>query len=51
MKFACPCGPYFWLINAMIPAIAGEEAEVPPTMPMLRSPPETMQSYVEAQIG
>ena len=31
MKLACPWRPYFWLISAMTPAMAGDEAEVPPT--------------------
>jgi len=51
MKFACPCGPYFWLINAIIPAIAGDEAEVPPTLVIVRSPSETTQYPGPVQIG
>jgi hypothetical protein len=38
-KFALPWRPaIFWTIRAMIPAKAGEEAEVPPAPPIVKGP-------------
>src|SRR5580658_8283670 len=51
VKFACPCASYFWLIRAMIPAIAGDDTDVPPTTVIVRSPSDTMQSPAKIQIG
>src|SRR5580658_2401044 len=53
MVSAWPCGPYFWLTRAMMPAKAGEEAEVPPT-PVICTrllPEGDWQSPSVAQVG
>src|SRR5882724_8610430 len=38
---ALPCRPLAWLISAMMPANAGDEADVPPTPKKLKCPAES----------